>query len=142
MTTDRFNIDWQVARVNARSIKDIDTKIDYVFDFLTKHGSSKHNYDRVKNWLNMSRLGYKNEAVREIFEDARATLEDMAILFNEDVDTANDFAAYDDTTLLAVWEDLSKRKYNFQFKGRMPETHVIFMHSLHTELVSRGVDID
>jgi hypothetical protein len=40
--------------------------------------------------------------------------------------------------LQRVLNDLSKRKYNFQFKGRVPKGHIEFVSALEDELKVRG----
>ena len=44
----KFNIAWQIERVKARSIKDVNQKVKHVVSFLNKN-KSKENYERVLN---------------------------------------------------------------------------------------------
>ena len=58
MRSNKFNIHWQIVRVKARSIKDVDAKVDFVMDFLNSN-KNVHNKDRVSNWLKMTSYAYK-----------------------------------------------------------------------------------
>ena len=52
MSVNKFSIDWQICRVRARSIKDVDNKIKFVISFLETY-RSKENVERVLNWLSL-----------------------------------------------------------------------------------------
>ena len=67
----KFNIAWQIERVKARSIKDVNQKVKHVVSFLNKN-KSKENYERVLNWLKMTKVAYRSEAQRKVFDDAIA----------------------------------------------------------------------
>jgi hypothetical protein len=55
----KYNIDWQIVRVQAKKYKDIATKINYVLEFYKKHNTID-NHERIINWLEGLAMGYKN----------------------------------------------------------------------------------
>tara|TARA_R110000824_G_scaffold1445_3_gene7292 strand:- start:3867 stop:4271 length:405 start_codon:yes stop_codon:yes gene_type:complete len=125
----KFNIHWQLVRVNARAVKNVEDKIRFVINFLYEN-QNIHNYGRVYNWLKMTRLGYK-ELDRKLFDNA---LEEIVSArhgyeFASEEDNDNDLSRVSKEDLLKVYKDLSKRKYNFQYKS-VPVEHVKFMDKL------------
>jgi len=132
--TNKFNIAWQIARTNAKSIKDVDKKIQYVISFLDQN-PSKENYDRVLNWVKMTGVAYKGED-RKKFETTTSKLESNKGNY-QGADNENDLSKVDTANLKKVHKDLSKRKYEFQFK-HVPKDHVDFMKALEDEIAKRG----
>lgn len=128
----KFNINWQLARVQARKIKDVEVKIDFVLNFLRKN-NSKNNFGRVVNWLKMTRLGYRDVDKRQLFIDALNLIEGAE--YNAE-DKANDLSMVASDDLLMVYKDLSKRKYGFQYKS-VPKDHIEFINKLKSELLNR-----
>ena len=124
--SNKWDINWQIVRVNAKQIKDYDTKFHYVIDWFKEH-PSENNYGIIKNWIKMTCMGYKKSPTTWI-----EIIDKVKILsFPFIVDNFEHQATED---LLKVFKDLSKRKYNFQFKGRTPKGHNIFMELLEEEL--------
>tara|TARA_R100000544_G_C2223867_1_gene59292 strand:- start:332 stop:745 length:414 start_codon:yes stop_codon:yes gene_type:complete len=121
----KFQIRWQLIRCQARKIKDVDLKIEFVKNFITDYPSIE-NKARVKNWMVMCALPYRDIECRLLFNEAKNYLETLTYSMEDEV---NDFSLFDDTELEIVYKDLSKRKYNFQF-DKAPSTHVKFMESL------------
>ncbi len=130
----KFNIQWQIVRTDARAIKDPAKKIQFVLNFLNKH-KNIHNYGRVHNWLKMTGVAYKGD-VRKKFEDAVAGLEKRQSEFNSQQDTESDLKKMSTAQLQKVYKDLSKRKYGFQYKN-VPKAHTEFMNQLKAELDKR-----
>lgn len=126
----KFNIHWQIVRVNARSIKNASNKIKYVMNFL-KDNKNIHNYGRVLNWLQMSKLGYKN-LDRKFFDYAISLIKDREKEYDYK-DNDNDFSKVSREDLLKVYNDLSKRKYGFLYKNT-PKSHTEFMIKLKNNL--------
>jgi hypothetical protein len=131
---DKFNIQWQVVRTDARAIKDPGKKIQFVLNFLNKH-KNIHNYGRVHNWLKMTGVAYKGD-VRKKFEDAVAKLEKRHGEFSSTQDTDGYLSKMTTAQLQKVYKDLSKRKYGFQYKN-VPKAHTEFMGRLKAELDKR-----
>lgn len=128
----KFNINWQIARVKARDIKDPQEKIAFVLDFLNKEANA-HNYGRVLNWLKMTRLGYKE---RNLFDEAIASLKQGKKKYASVEDKETPLAEVPTADLRAVHADLLTRKYDFQFKS-IPKAHTEFMRSLEKEIQAR-----
>ena len=128
----KFNISWQLVRVKARKIKDVENKIEFVLNFLKKN-NSKENFSRIVNWLKMARLGYRDMNKRQLFMDALNLIGKNKY---DAKDNVNDLSliVYDD--LLMVYKDLSKRKYEFQYKSA-PKSHIEFVTKLEAELLRR-----
>ena len=130
----KFNISWQLVRVKAKKIKDVENKIEFVLNFLKKN-NSKENFGRIINWLKMARLGYKDTNKRQLFIDAL----DLAEKIKCDVrDKVNDLSLIISDDLLMVYRDLNKRKYGFQYKS-IPKSHIEFVTKLKAELIKREV---
>tara|TARA_R110000824_G_scaffold62061_5_gene164569 strand:- start:4833 stop:5240 length:408 start_codon:yes stop_codon:yes gene_type:complete len=130
----KFNIRWQLVRVKAKKIKDVENKIEFVLNFLKKN-NSKENFGRIINWLKMARLGYKDTNKRQLFIDAL----DLAEKIKCDVrDKVNDLSLIISDDLLMVYRDLNKRKYGFQYKS-IPKSHIEFVTKLKAELIKREV---
>lgn len=131
--TNKFNIQWQIVRTDARDIKDPSKKLDFVLNFLHNH-KSKENFDRVRNWVKMTGVAYKNE-IRQKYEDAIQELDTQKDQYIEK-DIPSDLTNISTVDLKKVYNDLKKRKYGFQFKS-VPKAHIEFMHELETELKKR-----
>mgnify|MGYP003630828843 CR=1 FL=1 len=126
----KFNIRWQLVRVKAKKIKDVENKIEFVLNFLKKN-NSKENFGRIINWLKMARLGYKDTNKRQLLDlaekikcDVRDKVNDLSLIISDD--------------LLMVYRDLNKRKYGFQYKS-IPKSHIEFVTKLKAELIKREV---
>lgn len=121
----KYHPAWQIVRVKARSIKDPTDKVIYVMDWFGSN-QSYQNFERVKNWVKMTAMGYR-DLDKSIFEEALselASLTDMRV-----VEEDYDFSYYDKSDLELVYKDLLKRKYGFQYK-KVPQSHVEFMNRL------------
>ena len=130
----KFNISWQLVRVKARKVKNVEDKIEFVLNFLKKN-NSKENFGRIINWLKMARLGYKDMSKRQLFMDALNVAE---MIKCDAKDNVNDLSLIISDDLLMVYKDLSKRKYGFQYKS-IPKSHIEFVTKLKAELVKREV---
>lgn len=135
--TSKFNISWQIVRVNARRIKDVNDKVRYVLNFL-KENPNRHNYERVHNWLNMTKLGYKSAPEKtKIFDSALDYIEHhKKDKFSAEEDSSDDLKSISTEDLQKVYKDLKQRKYGFQFKS-IPKEHIKFLSVLEKELEGR-----
>ena len=128
----KFNISWQLVRVKARKVKNVENKIEFVLNFLKKN-NSKENFGRIVNWLKMARLGYKDMNKRQLFIDALNLIGKNKY---DARDNVNDLSLIISDDLLMVYKDLSKRKYGFQYKSA-PKSHIEFVTKLEAELLRR-----
>jgi len=133
----KFDARWQAIRTAVRKDKDPAEKIRRVMDFFNTY-PNKGNFERIKNWLKMTSVAYKEEAVRQLFKNALVDLE-AAPLSNDD-DNLSLPDVLSDHDLIAVYKDLSKRKYGFQFK-KVPQDHIDFMAKLEDELKTRNIKL-
>lgn len=133
----KFNISWQIVRVNARSIKNVNDKVEYVLSFL-KDNPNKHNYERVLNWLNMTKLGYKSDQhAIDVFDSAIESItHHKTDRFSSEEDSPNDLEDISTEDLKKVYKDLKQRKYGFQYKS-VPIAHTKFLNELENELDKR-----
>ena len=125
----KWNIDWQLVRVQARSLKNWNEKKTFILNWYRDNPSSQ-NYSRVMNWVRMTCMGYKispNDTITEL-----KTIEVQSGL--SDTTTMKHVSIED---LQKVLKDLTKRKYNFQFKGQTPQGHIDFVETLMGEINSR-----
>jgi hypothetical protein len=135
----KFDINWQIVRTDARDIKDVTEKISHVMRFLNDH-PTKENYGRVHNWLRMTKLGYKSEPEKaQQFEHALDNIENNKEKYNSQEDLG-DISSIDTEKLLKVYKDLKKRKYGFQIKT-VPKAHTDFLSQLESELKKRKINV-
>ena len=55
----KYDIHWQIVRVQAKKYKDISSKINYVLDFYSNH-KTLDNHERIMNWLEGLAMGYRD----------------------------------------------------------------------------------
>lgn len=134
MKVNKFNLNWQLVRLNAKSIKDPSQKVNMVLDFLNKN-ANPYNFERVLNWLKMTAIAYPNK--RGIFNDAiHKILKDKEIYKKQTIDNDIDMNTVPLETLKALYKDLQSRKYAFQF-NKVPRDHVAFAIKLKNSIESR-----
>lgn len=125
---------WQIIRVKARKEKGAKNKVDLVMNWL-EGNMHKNNRARVKNWLFMSRMGYKDQLSKVYYTIA---LEHLEVAQWEVGPEDNSFSKIDDYDLLLIYKDLKNRKWGFQFKDA-PQSHIKFMERLEDELYNREI---
>lgn len=134
MKVNKFNIHWQIVRVKARSISDIDDKLNFVLTFLDQN-KNVFNFHRVRNWLKTSAMSYKDIARRKFIEKI-----DLIDKHKQDyeslIDNDNDLQQISSNNLQRVLKDLANRKYNFQFKS-IPKDHIDFVEKIKAEINKR-----
>jgi hypothetical protein len=125
MKSNKFNASWQLARVQAKSIKDVDAKIWHVLRHFDEN-KNEHDKDRVLNWLNTTAIAYKDVEIKEKFNFAKSLVNSAAVVDEDNKCVLSDISRDD---ILLIRKDLSKRKYNFQFK-KTPQAHINFMEMI------------
>ncbi len=129
----KYNVHWQIVRTKARKEKGAEAKVKLLMDWLQVH-SHRNNRARVKNWLIMSRMGYKDQTPKVYYSVALEQLE----VFEWTVgDEDNDLTKISDKDLLLIHKDLKNRKWGFQYE--MPQSHITFMERLEDELYERDI---
>lgn len=55
----KYNIHWQIARVQAKKFKDVSLKLNYILNFYSAHKTAD-NHERIMNWLEGLAMGYRD----------------------------------------------------------------------------------
>ena len=135
MTVNKFDIHWQLVRVQAKKMKTPDEKIHHVLSFLKNH-PTKENHGRVLNWMRMTGLGYKGE-VRDKFNKHADTLQNTKDKYKEaEKEGSGSLENVSTKDLEAVHKDLKNRKYGFQIKT-IPKAHTEYVSKLGSEISKR-----
>jgi hypothetical protein len=125
------------VRVDARKQKGAQNKVALVMEWIKSHKNNL-NKSRVKNWLEMSRMGFKDQESKVYYTIALEQLEEMEfekVMYEEE---DNDLTKHSDEDLLKVYKDIKKRKWSFQYNGA-PISHVRFINKMEDELSDRGL---
>lgn len=128
MKSNKFNASWQLARVQAKNIKDVDKKIEFIMNYYNENMTAQDKM-RVLNWLKMTKVAYTGD-IRDKFDDPIELVQILKTTVNDN-DTTLDDLTYKEVEL--IYKDLSKRKYGFQFKS-VPKAHIEFMEQLEQKL--------
>jgi hypothetical protein len=133
MRSNKWNINWQVARVKAKQIKDIQERVNFIQEWLSQF-NHYHNIDRIRNWLRMSIMSANRDS-KQIYQNALDKLfvsESCGQFEYKDMkDEMNEFSS---DQLQMVLNDLEKRTYTFQYKGKCPPKHIAFVERLQDAL--------
>lgn len=133
----KFNIHWQIARLQAKELSEASEKVSLVLRFLVENPNS-HNYERVLNWVRMSGMSAKGHHAKRQYEEAEHWLRKQQAEFVDPVDTSNSLTPVETEVLVAVLHDIEKRSYNFQYNGHKPKDHVEFVAKIQEELERRN----
>lgn len=126
----KFNAAWQLQRTKAKLIKNVDQKILFVCSYFFQN-KTVQDKQRVLNWLNMTKVAYKENMVRCKFDVALNEVKQVCVVQDDNTYTLDDLTIEE---VKQVYDDLKKRTYNFQFK-KVPKDHIKFM-----ELLERRID--
>lgn len=131
----KFNIRWQIARVEARSMSETSAKIAHVLKYL-KAFPNRYNFARVLNWTKTCAMSACELSKRE-FAEFESWLARHASEFMDEEDNSNSLTPIATDELLVVLVDLNKRNYGFQFNGHTPKAHTEFVNRIQEELDRR-----
>ena len=132
MTINKFNVAWQLARVQARAIKDVKKKLNFVLLYLAQN-NTQQDKGRVLNWLKMTKVAYKDTDTRFLFDEYIDMAEMVKVSDNDNKSKMSDMSKQE---LELIYKDLKTRKYGFQFKS-VPKAHTEFMKDLEAEIERR-----
>lgn len=121
----KFNLKWQLVRLEAKSVKNVQEKISIVDKYL-KEVQSKYAFERVYNWAVMTAVAYKGED-REQLKNYAQDIKMRGEYINEDFDIS--FNEVPTNLLKLLLKDLEKRKYGFQY-NKTPRDHIDFVEKL------------
>lgn len=132
----KFSPRWQLVRVQVKKSPKIEDKIKKVLSYLSAN-KNLHDKQRVLNWLRMTKLGYSkvNPTSRQLFDKAIEKLEGIKLSEFKKEDSDSKLSDLTLEELQSIKADLSKRKYNFQYKSNIPDDHTKFMEELQKEIV-------
>ena len=138
MAVNKFNIHWQLTRVQAKKLKDPDEKISHVLGFLKKH-PTQENHGRVLNWMRMTGLGYSGDVRSKFNKHADHLANTKDKYTSREKPGSGDLSGVSDKDLESVHKDLKNRKYGFQFKST-PKAHTEYVKKLGSEIEKRKTD--
>lgn len=129
MKVNKFNANWQLVRVKVKNISNIKEKIDIVKNYLD---SNKNIYDkeRVLNWTKTIKMSYKDDFKKMLLDDFINYINTLNYTIEDNKSSLKDLTL-DDINL--IYNDLRKRKYNFQFK-KIPKAHIDFIIEIEIEI--------
>lgn len=123
----KYNLDWQMVRLEARKTKNVDAKLRLVTKFFLKNKSTQ-NLVRILNWSQMTKLGYGGAHAHK-FMSFEVAMRAYGLKLPTTAEERNNFAAYPREKLKALLKDLQGRKWSFQFK-QAPKEHIEFVIQL------------
>lgn len=128
----KYEINWQIARLRAKKCRHVEGKIATVSRFLGENYDNA-NLVRVTNWAKMTALGYKskNQEAVELLNSFVSTLSTDVFSTREYFE--NDFSAYSTAELRDLLKDLKSRKFNFHYT-KLPKDHILFVAELEKYL--------
>jgi len=132
--TNKFHPHWQIIRVKAKREKEVYSKVSGVSKFLQSY-PTKENAARVFNWAIMTKMGYKDSYSKAAFDPLIGYIKENEFLKSEG--EIEPLTVLNDKDLLAVYNDLRKRKYGFQF-NKTPKDHIGFIEKLELEINKRN----
>jgi len=128
----KFNPIWQLNRVQAKKIKNVKDKVDFIIEYYNKYYTISDK-ERVLNWLNMTKLGYNG-----IHKKNRIFFDEAILELNKSNPTKFDnFSKIEDLSddeKKMILKDLSARKYDFRMNSKVPKDHIEFVNKLNLSL--------
>jgi len=138
----KYNLAWQMVRVQCRDFKSTGEKINHAEAFL-KANANRHNYERVMNWLEGLKRGYinRNEFAVEMCQAAIDDLKENAHLYSAQEDTEVNISNYSLSDVKSLYNDLQKRSLKWLAGGYHHKEQEAFLDMLVDHLTSNGVSI-
>ena len=139
----KYNLAWQVVRVEARDFASVSEKLEHVQNFLDAH-ANKQNFERVLNWAEGLKRGYKrsNEFAYMVCENYIHELKAVEGCYQSGVDTQVQLSEYTSAQLHKLYNDLKKRSLKWLSGGYIHKEQEDFIDSLAHELQARGVYVN
>jgi len=125
MKSNKYNIDWQIARIKAKRAKSFSEKTDIVREYISNN-KTVEALDRAKNWSNSFLGKYKD--YQEI-KDFKVFLSNLHYTV-EETDVTNDFINADKKIMKALLKDLLQRNSKWLKKGYRHKDQNIFIMDL------------
>lgn len=125
MKSNKFVLDWQVDRVEAKNTKSFDKKVKIIKAYVLNN-KTVESHDRALNWAN-SFLG-RYSKIEEI-KNFKLFLNELKYKSNEG-EIINDFNSYNDKIKIKVLKDLLLRNKKWLVKGYRHENQNKFIVEL------------
>jgi hypothetical protein len=136
MKSEKYILRWQIARIQAKKVKNIDTKIFIIKKYFRTY-PSLNDKDRVLNWIDGSIIGYKDITSKRKLGDFKIQIENTEVLPIDFSDSH--FAEYNEKTLIELVKDLYKRNKKWADKGYIHKSQVEFLTKLYNFLEECGI---
>jgi len=122
----KYDLDWQVFRVNQKKLPDIDSKLKSVHMFFRYHKNIADR-ERVLNYLEGLAIAYRGEE-RQLIRDFAADLAKMRVSQENRIEF--DPSKYTLEELMEVVKDLFARNKKWLLKGYRHEEQINFLRKL------------
>lgn len=130
----KYNTDWQIVRVAARSLKSAKQKAELVESFL-KSKTTYNNFLRVYNWFDGLAIAYKKPGVFHIYEYLCEYRDKLVDLYRDSPETEEvnyNFHDYSEQQLVSLYKDLLGRAKVWLNKGYFNDDLMFYMFTLET----------
>lgn len=124
----KFDVEWQIIRSSIKGQKtSFDEKIEKALDYLERKKSIDAK-ERVMNWLEGLRMGYKASKSFEkikVIDDLLGKIKERKMDLKEDeitsVDWVEELSKFDASSKLKLWKDLYTRNAKWLKNGYLNE---------------------
>lgn len=142
----KYNVHWQVVRVQAKKYKDVDSKLNYVLNFYKAH-KTLDNHERIMNWIEGLAMGYKDlstkakiNSYKELFD--KSTIKEPIINVDKIQDQAyKDSKLYNQILIKECFNDNYNRFKKWASEGYIHEELYEFTYGLLRYLIKHKVPI-
>jgi len=143
----KYDLHWQVVRVEVKKLKVIDDKIKYVQAFYKKHNTSD-NYERIMNWIEGLAMGYKDPKQKEkvissktLFKESTVKEVNIGGIEHIKTNVLSNANQYTTKQLSDCFIDNYTRFKKWSDSGYIHEELYNFCHSLLKYLTSRNIQV-
>ncbi len=131
----KYNIHWQIVRVQLKDVKNIDEKLEKVSHFFINN-KTIDNKERVINWLEGLSMGYKAsknmDAILKIeSEICRYEIIEVADKEINEISNSAQMKQYERVERKKLWDDLFDRNRKWLNKGYYQEEINLFMDNIY-----------
>jgi hypothetical protein len=141
----KYNIDWQIVRVQLKNKKEIEDKLAMAYSYFIAH-KTKDTQERVVNWLEGLALGYKASKQWDVIkriEEEKTRYEVSGKLKKEEnrISTIDEMQRYDLGIRAKVYIDLYTRNVKWLKNGYVQKEINNFMDTLRYSIFKEGCPI-
>ena len=140
----KYNVHWQVVRVQAKKYKDVDSKLNYVLNFYKAH-KTLDNHERIMNWIEGLAMGYRDlstkakiNSYKELFD--KSTIKEPIIKVDQIQDQVyKDSKLYNSIVIKECFNDNYNRFKKWASEGYIHEELYEFTYGLLKYLTEHNV---